>query len=120
MKAELNYLRIAPRKIRLLADLARNKSVGEAASLLKFSKKKGAEHILKLLNSAVSSARKNFSKESENLYISKLTVDEGPVFKRYSPRARGSASMIRKKTSHITLVLKERNANKLTSYKATS
>ncbi|MEK7599349.1 MAG: 50S ribosomal protein L22 [Patescibacteria group bacterium] len=115
MRAELNYLRIAPRKVRLAADPARNKPVSEAISILKFSPKKGARHILKLLNSAVSSARKNFSKEPDNLYISKLTVNEGPVFKRYSPRARGMAAMIRKKTSHVSITLSELPAKKPSS-----
>jgi large subunit ribosomal protein L22 len=113
MRVELNFLRIAPRKVRLAADLVRNKSVSEAASILKFSPKKGAKHILKLLNSAVSSARKNFSKEADSLYVSKLTVNEGPVFKRHMPRARGMAAMIRKKTSHISMTLSELPANKI-------
>lgn len=105
MKAELNYIRIAPRKMRLVAGLIRRKKIGQAREILKFSKKKGAEPMSKLLNSAAANAKNNFGLDPEELYVSKLTVDQGPVYKRYMPRARGMASMIRKKTSHITLVL---------------
>lgn len=107
MKAELNYLRIAPRKIRLVAEIIRKKPVNEARTILKFSRKKGAKHLAKLLDSAVANARHNFSKTGDNLYVAKITVNEGPVYKRYMPRARGVPSLIRKKTSHIALVLKE-------------
>jgi len=105
MKAELNYIRIAPRKMRLVAGLIRRKRIDQARDILKFSKNKGAEHMFKLLNSAAANARNNFGLDSEDLYVSRLTVDQGPVFKRYMPKARGMSSMIRKKTSHVTLVL---------------
>lgn len=104
---KLRYLRIAPRKVRLVADLIRGKTVGESQAILKFIVKKSAHPLTKLLNSAVANARHNFQIESENLYISKITVDEGPKYKRWMPRARGSASEIQKKTSHVTLVLDE-------------
>jgi len=107
VKAKLNYLRIAPRKVRLVADLIRWKKVEEAQTILKFTVKKGAHNLLKLLNSAVANAKNNFQIEPDNLYISKITVDEGPKYKRWMPRARGSASEIQKKTAHITLVLNE-------------
>jgi len=105
--AKLNYLRISSRKVRLVADLIRGKSVGEAQSILSFTVKAPAQPVLKLLNSAVNSAKNNFQLEESNLYISKITVDEGPKFKRFFPRARGQAYEIQKKTSHITIVLDE-------------
>jgi len=107
VKAKLRNLRIAPRKVRLVVDLVRGKTVDEAQTILRFTVKKGAALVLKLLNSAVANARHNFQLEPENLYIQKITVDEGPKYKRWMPRARGSASEIQKKTAHITLVLDE-------------
>ena len=105
VKAKLNYLRIAPRKVRLLADLIRGKSVDQAQSILNLTVKRGSLPLLKLLKSAVTSAQNQIGAKSQNLYISKITVDEGPKLKRFMPRARGSAYEIQKKTSHVTLVL---------------
>ena len=105
--AKLRYLRIAPRKVRLVADLVRGKSVEEATHILNFTRKKAARPLFKLLNSAVANASHNFQLKKENLYISKLVVDEGPKLKRWRPRARGVTYEIQKKTSHITLVLSE-------------
>lgn len=104
---KLNYLRIAPRKVRLIADLIRKKKVDEAEAILDFAKKRGAEPLLKLLKTAIADARNNFQLEPDNLYISKITVDGGPRYKRWRPRARGAAYRIEKKTSHITLILDE-------------
>lgn len=106
IEAKLNYLRIAPRKMRLLADLVRGKKVSEAKALLDFSLKKGSEPLKKLLDSAVSNARNNFQLEEDTLYISKIAIDEGPKLKRWRARARGRAAQIQKKTSHIILILK--------------
>lgn len=108
ISAKLSYLRIAPRKVRLLADLVRGKSVKEARTLLNFAVKKGSLPVLKLLNQAASSAVNNFQLDQDNLYISKVTVDEGPKYKRWRPRSRGQAYEIQKKTSHIILVLNEK------------
>jgi large subunit ribosomal protein L22 len=105
--ARLNYLHIAPRKVRLIADLIRKKTAKEAEAILSFLPKRAALPIIKLLRSAVSNAKNNFSLEESNLYISKITVDEGPKMKKWMPRARGSPSQIQKKTSHVTLVLDE-------------
>ncbi len=105
-QATLRYLRIAPRKVRLVADLIRGKSVASAQTVLKFTIKGAAQPLLKLLNSAVANA-KNKEAAIDNLYISKITVDEGPKYKRWMPRARGQAYEIQKKTSHITIVLSE-------------
>ena len=108
MKAELNYIRIAPRKMRLVADMVRSKGVGEAKSILKFSKRKGSRPLSKLLDSALANARTGSSFDPAKLRISKLTVDEGPVFKRFMARARGTPALIRKKTSRIKMVLSEK------------
>lgn len=105
--AKLRYLRIAPRKVRLTADLIRGKKVQEALNQLQFITKRAALPLTKLLKSAMASARNNFGLEEGNLYISKITVDEGPKLKRWMPRARGRVTEIQKKTSHITLILDE-------------
>jgi len=105
--AKLKYLRIAPRKVRLVADLIRGKSVEQAQTFLRFTVKKANEPVLKLLKSAIASARNNFQLEESNLYIRKISVDEGPKYKRHMPRARGQAYEIQKKTSHVTLWLDE-------------
>ncbi len=107
VRAHLRYLRIAPRKVRLVADLIRGKKVKEAQKILEFTTKKAALPILKLLNSALANAKHNFNLNEENLYVAKIFVDEGPKLKRVFPRSRGQASEIQKKTSHITLILKE-------------
>jgi len=104
---KLNYLRISPRKVRLIADIIRRKKVEEAQSILSFTAKKGAEPLLKLLNSAIASAKNDFQLDFSNLYISKITVDEGPKYKRWRARSRGMASPIQKKTSCITIILDE-------------
>lgn len=107
VSAKLRYLRIAPRKVRLVADLIRGKSVEEAQTILNFTTKKAAQVLLKLLKSAIANAKTNFQLEEKNLYISKILVDEGPKYKRWMPRARGMATPIQKKTSHVTIVLDE-------------
>lgn len=110
IKAQLNYLRIAPRKVRLLADMIRGKSAGEAKALLSFSIKRGAGPLKKLLDCAMANAKNNFNiANPEGLLISKLIVDEGPKLKRWRARARGRAMQIQKKTSHITIELKMKN-----------
>jgi len=106
--AKLNYLRIAPRKVRLTADLIRGKSVKEAESLLNFSVKRASSPLAKLLKQALTSAQNLFQLDPENLYISKITVDEGPKFKRWRARSRGQAYEIQKKSSHVVLVLDEK------------
>lgn len=105
--AKLRYLRIAPRKVRLVADLVRGKSIEEAQTILNFTIKKATRPILKLLKSAIANAKNNFQMEESNLYISRINVDEGPKHKRWRARARGSASKIQKKTSHLIIFLDE-------------
>jgi len=107
-KFHLNNLRIAPRKTRQIADLIRGLSVEEAERQLKFQSKRAALPILKLLKSGIASAVNNFNLSPDNLYISSIFVGEGPMLKRFRPRAFGRAGAIHKKTSHITLVLEEK------------
>jgi len=111
--AKLRYLRIAPRKVRLVADLIRGKSVEEAQIILNFTQKRAASPILKLLKQATTNAKNNFQLKEENLFISKILVNEGPKLKRVFPRARGSADTIQKKASHIILVLEEKEKSKI-------
>lgn len=106
--AKLKYLRMSPRKVRLVVDLIRGMEVKRAKSYLQFSTKRAGAQVLKLLNSAVANAANNFKKEKEGLYIKKIFVDQGPTYKRYRPRARGMTSPINKRTSHITIVLDEK------------
>ncbi len=112
---KLRHLRIAPRKVRLVADLIRGKSVEEARVILQFTVKRAAPPVLKLLNSAIASAKQK-NLDPSRLYISKITVDEGPKLKRWRARARGQAYEIQKKTSHITLILDETKKKRVTKY----
>lgn len=102
---KLNYLRIAPRKVRLVADLVKGKTVPEALAILKFVKKRAARPITKLIHSGKISFALEHRVPEESLVISNLTVNEGPRLKRYLPRAYGRASLILKRSSHITLTL---------------
>jgi len=108
VKAKLKYLRISPRKVRLVADLIRGKNIEEAQDILKFTVKRASLPLNKLLDSAISNAKNNFHLNPDVLYIKKITVDEGPKYKRWMPRMRGQAYQIKKKTSHITLILDEK------------
>lgn len=105
IKAKLNYLRIAPRKVRLVADLVRNMDVKQAETQLKFMPKRASAPLLKLLNSAIANAKNNFNLEKDVLFIKKLAINEGPPFKRWRAGSRGRPNPITKKTSHINLVL---------------
>jgi len=105
--AKLRYLRLTPRKVRQIADAIRGKKVIEAQTILQFLVRRPVLPISKLLKSAIASARNNFQLDPDNLYISKITVDEGPKLKRWRPVSRGTAHPIWKRTSHITLILEE-------------
>ncbi len=111
--AKLNHLRIAPRKVRLVADLICGLDVKDAEIQLKFLIKGASEPFLKLLKSATSNAQHNFSIEKDNLYISELWVNEGPSLKRWMPRAMGRSAQILKRTSHINLVLETKKEVKV-------
>ncbi|AMA74421.1 MULTISPECIES: 50S ribosomal protein L22 [Aneurinibacillus] len=107
-KAVARYVRIAPRKMRLVVDLIRGKEVGEAIAILKHTPKAASPVIEKVLMSAVANAEHNLNMDSNNLVISKIFVDEGPTLKRFRPRAMGRASRINKRTSHVTVILSEK------------
>ncbi|OGH87489.1 MAG: 50S ribosomal protein L22 [Candidatus Magasanikbacteria bacterium RIFOXYC2_FULL_42_28] len=105
--AKLRYFRQGPRKMRLVVDMIRGRNVARALQILELTNKKSARAILKLLQSAVANAKHNFSLNEDNLRISKITVDGGPVLKRWMPKAHGRATPIRERTSHINLYLSE-------------
>lgn len=107
IKVELNNLRTAPRKVRQVADLVRGKKALQAQTILSFTVNRSAGNVLKLLNSAIASAKHDFKLDESNLYVSSIFVNEGPKLKRWHPMSRGRAYPIQKKTSHITLVLSE-------------
>ena len=101
-KAVAKTVRIAPRKARLVVDLIRGKKIGDAISILKFTPRSASPIVEKVLMSAIANAEHNFDLDVENLYVSEAYVNEGPTMKRFRPRAKGSASPINKRTSHIT------------------
>ena len=106
-RAVTKYLRIAPNKARLVADLIRGKRVGEALTVLRFTPKKGARLIKKTLQSALASAENTKKMDIDNLIVKTIYVDKGPVLKRWQPRAMGRATPILKRTSHVTVVLSD-------------
>ena len=108
-KATLKYARISSRKVKIVADLIRGKDVDEALAIVKFTPKAASEIIEKLLKSAISNAENNHNMRHENLYVAEIYANQGPTLKRIRPAAKGSAVRIRKRTSHITIVLKERD-----------
>lgn len=113
--ATLRYLRIAPRKVRLIADVLRGMSVNEAEARLMMMRQRAAEPVLKLLRSAVAGAKEK-RLDVERLYIKEIRVDQGPMLHRYMPRARGSMSEIQKKMSHVMLGLAENPSQKPGKY----
>jgi len=108
-KAIAKTVRIAPRKARLVADLIRGKKVGEAYAILKNTDKKASEIIEKVLMSAVANAEHNLSLDANTLFVKEAFVNEGTTLKRFRARAKGSASRINKRTSHITVVVAQAN-----------
>lgn len=112
MKAILKNYRQSPRKVRLVANLIKGKNIAQADLELSFLIKRGALPLKKLLLSAVANAEKNFNVDVSNLIVKEISVDKGVVLKRHMPRARGSASRINKRSSHITIVLGEKGESK--------
>ncbi len=108
-RAVLKYERISPRKVKLVLDLIRSKPVGEAIGILKHTPKAASPILEKLLHSAIANAENNFGLDIEKLYVSEAYANQGPTLKRIRPRAQGRAHRIRKRTSHITLVVKEQD-----------
>ncbi len=110
VKASLRNLRMAPRKVRLVVDLVRGLPVAEAELRLQFCRQAPARPVLKLLKSAIANAEHNFKLDASNLRIQAITADGGPMFKRTSPRAMGSGVMVRKRQTHINIVLTDEPA----------
>jgi large subunit ribosomal protein L22 len=112
-KAQARFVRVTPQKARRVVDLIRGKQAGEAVAVLKFAPQAAGETVLKVVESAIANARETAKRSNErldeaDLYISEVFVDEGPTLKRFRPRAQGRASQILKRTSHITVVVAER------------
>jgi large subunit ribosomal protein L22 len=107
VKAVARYVRIPPQKVRLIMDEVRGKKVEEAIRMLTFSPQKGAHLLRKLINSAVANAEANKELDVDTLFIKKIFADQGPMMKRFLPRAMGRATRIRKRMSHLTVILDE-------------
>ena len=107
-KAHLRYIRISPRKVKIVCDLIRGKSLAQATAILMTTPKAASEPLIKLLNSAAANAENNHSMDPEKLYVSEVFANPGPIIKRIRPRAQGRAFRINKRTSHVTLVVAEK------------
>lgn len=107
-RAVLSYARISSSKVKLVLDLIRNKPVGVALGIVKNTPKGASDMVEKLINSAIANAENNHDMDVEKLYIAQAYANQGPTLKRIRPRAQGRAFRIRKRTSHITIVLKEK------------
>ncbi|HBQ86958.1 MAG TPA: 50S ribosomal protein L22 [Syntrophomonas sp.] len=107
-KAVARYIRVSPFKARQVADLVRGKDVKEAIGILRYSNKKSGPLVTKVLKSAVANAEHNYDMDSDSLYVSEIRIDEGPTLKRMKPRAYGRADVMKHRSSHITVVLRER------------
>ena len=108
-KAVAKFVRITPRKVRVVLDLIRGKNVAEAFAILKFTPKAGSEVVEKVLRSAVANAENNFDMDVDKLFVKTAFADQGPTLKRIPPRSRGQAFKILKRTSHVTVVVDEKN-----------
>lgn len=108
VQAKARFIRISPRKARLTADLVRGKKVQQALTDLAFCKKTGGSIVTKVLKSALANADQLGNIDIDSLFVKRITVDQGPSMKRFRPRAMGRATRIRKRTSHITVILDEK------------
>ena len=106
-KATAKFIRVSPRKVRTVVDLIRGKRFAEALAILRYTPKRASEAITKVVKSAAANAEHNLQADKEQLYISAIYVDQGPTLKRFKPRAQGRADLIRKRTSHITVVVSD-------------
>ena len=106
--AYLKYARISPRKVQIVLDLIRGKDADTAMAILMNTRRGASEYLVKLLKSAMANAENNFHMDASKLYVSECFVTPGPTLKRMMPRAKGSADRILKRTSHVTIVVKER------------
>ena len=108
--ARAKQVRISPRKMRLVIDLVRGKDVNEALAILRFTPNKAAHDIYKVIRSAQASAENNYDLDPDDLYVKRIYADDGPTYKRWRPRARGRVNQILKRTSHLTVVVAEKEA----------
>ncbi|MDR0978622.1 MAG: 50S ribosomal protein L22 [Lachnospiraceae bacterium] len=108
-RAELKYARISARKVKIVADLIRGKKADEALAIVKYTPKASSEIVEKLLKSAIANAENNHNMDRTKLVISQIYANQGPTLRRIRPAAKGSAVRIRKRTSHVTIVLRESN-----------
>jgi large subunit ribosomal protein L22 len=106
--AVAKYIRISPRKVRLIMDEIRGKKVGDALNMLSFAPQKGGRILKKLISSAVANAQQNSGVDVDKLFVYRIFADEGPTLKRFSPRAQGRATRILKRTSHLTVILNDK------------
>ncbi len=104
-QAKVRYVRISASKVKIVIDLIRGKSVADALGILMYTPKAASPVVAKLLNSAIANAENNMDLNRDSLYVAEVFADQGPTLKRFRPRARGSAARIRKRTSHITIIL---------------
>ena len=107
-RARAKYVRIAPRKVQIICDMIRGKEAAYAQALMEHTPKAGCEHVIKVLKRAVANAENNFEMDPEKLYVEQAFVDAGPILKRGQPRAHGRMFRINKRTSHITVVVAEK------------
>lgn len=107
-RAIAKYVRISPRKVNIVLNLIRGKDVKEALAILKFTPKAASEIVTKIVKSAVSNAENNHEMNPDSLYIAETFANQGPTLKRFQPHAQGRAFRINKRTSHITVVVKEK------------
>ncbi len=108
VRAVARHVRVSPRKARQVVDMIRGKDVNEALATLKYLPKRSTSHVEKLLRSAMANAQHNFDMDVDDLYVATTYVDQGVTWKRIRPRAQGRAARIRKRTSHITIILDEK------------
>ena len=106
-RATAKYIRVSPQKARLVVDLIRGKKIGEAQKTLMFTRKYAASHVRKVLGSAIANAKQNANMDENILFVKEIFVDQGPSLKRWRARAQGRAASIKKRMSHITVVLSE-------------
>jgi large subunit ribosomal protein L22 len=107
-RAKTKFLRVSPRKVRLVVDQIRGKEVEAALNILKFTPKRSAALVTKVLRTAIANAESTQSVDVDRLYVKQITVDEAGMWKRFMPRAQGRATRIRKRLSHVTIVIDER------------
>lgn len=107
-RAVAKYIRISPRKVRQVVDLIRGKKVGEALAILRYTPKRASAAVEKVVKSAAANAEHNLEMSREDIFIAEAYVDQGPTLKRYNPRAMGRADLMKRRTSHITVVVREK------------